>query len=183
MNKKQLIDAGLTEEQADAVFEMHGKDIEKLKTAAEADKAAQDNLTTQLAEATQQIENFKGMDIEGVKAAAEEYKTKAAQAKIDADAQVASLKYDHALSDALTSAKAINKKALRALLDEKTIKLKEDNTFEGLDDQITKLRESDPNQFHDETVDPHIVAGAQSHSVIGDKAVDAARTAAGLPGT
>ena len=41
MKKEELLNIGLTEEQADKVFAMNGKDIEKHKKAAEDAKASQ----------------------------------------------------------------------------------------------------------------------------------------------
>jgi hypothetical protein len=42
MKKEELLNIGLTEEQADKVFAMNGKDIEKHKKAAEDAKADKD---------------------------------------------------------------------------------------------------------------------------------------------
>lgn len=57
--------------------------------------------------------------------------------------------FDFALEKALSSAKARNPKAVKALLDLETVKLDEDGTLKGLEDQIKKLRESDGYLFEE----------------------------------
>ena len=72
-------------------------------------------LSEQLAAANQQIEEFRGMDIDGIKKAADDWKHKAEQAKAKAD--IEAMQLDFALNDALTAAKARNTRTVKALLD------------------------------------------------------------------
>ena len=79
----------------------------------EALKAAQG----QLAEAGKTIEGFKALDVEGIKKAAEEWKAKAEQAEKDAAAQVAAVKFEAQLDNAIQARKGRSAKAIKALLD------------------------------------------------------------------
>ena len=73
LEELKIGDQSLTKEQIDSIMAENGKDIEATK--AKADKSQEiENLKSQLSEkdklieeANVQIENFKGMDVEGIK--------------------------------------------------------------------------------------------------------------------
>ena len=83
MQRKFLEELGLEKEVIDKIMAENGADIEKQKKAIEKAtqdlekyKAENEGLKTQLSEANTQIQSFKEMDIDGIKASAEEWKTK-----------------------------------------------------------------------------------------------------------
>jgi hypothetical protein len=82
-------------------------------TANEAKKTAE----AQLAAASKTIYGYKTLDIDGIRASAEQYKADAAKAKQDADARVAAVQFDAALDGAITAAHGRSAKAIKALLD------------------------------------------------------------------
>ena len=118
MKKEELAAIGLTDEQTEKVFALNGKDIE----AAKAKFQDYDGLKTQLQEANKTIESFKALDIESIRAAANEWKQKYEQAEKDHVAQLADMEFSRLLSDAIASAKGRNQKAIQALLDIETLK-------------------------------------------------------------
>ena len=191
MNKKDLEKLGLTAEVIekaglesnvlDSIIVLHGKDIEKHKTAVGTAQTEAEGLKGQLTEANTTIEGFKKLDVEGIKAAADEWKAKAEQAATDAAAQVATLRFDHALDGALVGAKAKNAKAVKALLKADDLKLAEDGTIVGLQEQLEKIKSESDYLFESDEPAPKIVAGTHPKPIIGDATVDAARKAAGLP--
>lgn len=165
----------------DKIMAEHGKDIERHKSDNGTLTTERDGLKTQLGEASQQIEAFKTMDVEGVKKTADEWKTKAEQAAKDAEEQVKKLKFDHALEAALTGAKAKNAKAVTALLDIELLKLAEDGSISGLKEQLEKIQTGSDYLFaSDETPPPTIVTGGSNRKLNNDPVVDALRKAAGL---
>lgn len=182
MNKEDLKKLGLTDEaQMDQIIVLHGKDIEKHKTAAETVKTEADTVKAQLAEANKQIDGFKALKVEDIQKAADDYKAKYEQAQKDASAQVSALKYDTALKDALKEAKAKNPIAVQALLSKDALKYNEtDGSIVGLKEQLEKIKSENDYLFEAEGTTPKIVAGGQNQSVIGDKVVEAARKSAGL---
>lgn len=182
MKKEDLTKLGLTDEALiEQVIILHGKDIESHKTKITTAQAEAESLKKQLGDANAQIESFKGMDIEGVKKSADEWKTKAEQAQAEAIKQVNALKFEHALDGALSGAKAKNGKAVKALLDLNNLKLNEtDGSIIGLEDQLKKVKESNDYLFDSENPTPKIVTGGNNKSVITDSVVLAARKAAGL---
>lgn len=183
MKREQLKEFELSDEQIDKIMSINGKDIEKHKSDIEAAQAELKTITDQLTEANKTIEGFKALKVEDIQQSADEYKAKFEQAQKDAAAQVASLKFDHALDGALTGAKAKNAKAVKALLEMDNLKLNEaDGSIIGLDDQLTKIKESNDYLFEDSEPTPRIVTGANNNTQIrGDAVVNAARKAAGLP--
>ena len=191
MNKKDLLDLGLDEEAAQKIIIMHGKDIEKHKADLEARDNEAKALAAQLEEAGQTIESFKAMDVDAIKAAAEEWKSKAELAQQEAEQKVAAVKFDHALQDALREAKARNPKAVKALLDLEKIKLSDEGGLEGLEEQLTAVKTDNDFLFEsvataeedddDDDPEPRIVSRTANKGILDDPVVSAARKASGLP--
>lgn len=183
MKTQDLIDLGLSQEVAEKIFVLHGKDIEKLKESTQTATADLESIKTQLTEANTQIEKFKGMKTqEEVDAAVSEYKTKFEQAEVDAAANLLAVKRNHALERDLKEVyKVKNVKAVMALLnnDELTFDEKTE-AINGLKEQVEPIKASDGYLFTDTKEPPKIIAGGKSKSVLGDPIVDAARKAAGL---
>lgn len=183
MNKEDLKKLGLTDEAImEQVIVLHGKDIEKHKTSLSTAQAELDGLKKQLGDANSTIEGFKKLDPEALQKAVDDWKSKAESAQAEAARQIAALKFDHTLGDALTGAKAKSAKAVRALLDMNALKLNEtDGSIVGLEDQIKKIKSENDYLFESDTPTPKIVAGGQPKSGLTDAVVLAARKAAGLP--
>lgn len=106
------------------------------------------NVSTQLSDANKQIEAFKGMDVEGIKRAADEWKTKYETSKSEADKELNKLRMDNAVERALMAAKTKNPKLAKAALDMSLIKL-DGETILGLNEQLEKLKESDGYLFEE----------------------------------
>jgi predicted nucleic acid-binding Zn-ribbon protein len=181
MKREDLEKLELNAEQINQIMVLHGKDIEKAKADLAALTTERDGLKKQLEEANTAIEGFKKLDVDAIKAAADEWKAKAEKAEADRVAEVSKLKFEHALDMALTGAKAKNAKAVKALLELDNLKLNEaDGSIIGLDDQLKKIREDADYLFESSEVTPRVVAGGKSKSVIVDPVIQAARKAAGL---
>lgn len=181
MKREDLKAKGLTDEQIDFVMAENGKDIESHKTSLATVQKELETAQSQLTEANKQIEGFKGMDIDGIKKAADDYKAQYEQAKQDAETQVQKLKFDHALDDALAEAKAKNAKAVKALLDTDGLELLKDGTLNGLDKQLEKIKSENEYLFESTEETPKIVAGGNNNSIKIDSFEAAARRGAGLP--
>ncbi len=104
------------------------------------------NTASQLTEANKQIEAFKGMDVEGIKAAASEWKTKYEEAQTKAENELKTLKLGNAVDKALMAAKVKNPKIAIGALDMSEIKLDGDDLL-GLKEQLEKLKETDAYLF------------------------------------
>lgn len=63
---------------------------------------------------------------------------------------MAEVRKNAAIEMAIAKAKAKNTKAVKALLEADKLEVNEDGTIKGLDEQLTKLKESDPYLFEEE---------------------------------
>lgn len=181
MKREDLKALGLEDGAVDSIMALHGKDIESHKAKVTTAQAEIDGLKSQLVEASTTIEGFKKLDVDGIKAAADDWKAKAEQAQTDAAKQLAAVKFDHALETALNGAKVKNAKAVSALLS--TNDLKDANgefIAERFTEQLTKIKSENDYLFADATPAPKIVTGGNSQSVVGDAFNDAMRKGAGL---
>ena len=183
MKREFLKGLELSDEVIDKIMAENGKDVEANKQLS----ATITDLKDQLGKANEQITAFKDLDIEGVKQAAADWEQKAKDAEKKADEKISSMKFEFALSNALTAAKAKNAKAVRALLDTEVLKLDGD-AVKGLDEQIEKLKKENDYLFESEPAgkpsfsgkqkaDPGSSGGKQENNF-----VDAFRQAAGLKG-
>lgn len=167
---------GLSKEAIDAIMDENGRDIEKERSK----RADYDTIKEQLAAANKQIEEFKGMDIDGVRKAAEEWKAKAEQAERDASERIAEMEFNGTLREAITAAKGRNVKAISALLDVPTLRGSK-NQAEDIKAALEALKQESGYLFDTETPPP-FSAGAGQHDMSGDPEMAAIRAAAGLKG-
>ena len=139
--------ATISEENKEA-FNKEFRKTYKSEGETAALREQRDALKSQLKEANDQIESFKGMDIEGVKAKAEEYKQKYEAEQAASEQKLNALKFDYAIESALGAAKAKNVKAARALLNTEALKLTDDGVV-GLNEQLEKIKEENAFLFED----------------------------------
>lgn len=146
MKRKFLEDLGLEKEAIDKIMAEHGKSIEKYKDDLAVKEAENNTLREQLSLANDEIEGFKKLNIEEIQKAADDYKKKFEEAEKKAKADMEKIQFDHALEKALTDAKAKNAKAVAALLDFETIKLK-DGKLVGLKEQLEAIQKDNDYLF------------------------------------
>lgn len=182
MKREELKSLGLDDTAIDAVMALHGKDIEAHKTQVSTSKAQIDTLTEQVSTANAQIESFKALDIDGVKKAADEWKTKAEQAEQNAAQQIAQMKYDNDLQDAMKSQKVKYQNEVLARLNKDELKDKNGAFIsERFKEQLEKIKTEDVSLFESDKQIPQIVTGGNNQSILGDSTISAMRKAAGLP--
>ena len=129
----------------------YNEDIEaKLTAAIEKEyKPAADfeALNSQLADRDRQLEALGKVKPEELKAEIERLQGENKAAAEKYAAELANLKLNGAIENRLLKEGAVNTKAVRALLDNEKIKLGEDGSLTGLDEQIKTLRESEKWAF------------------------------------
>lgn len=180
MKREDLKKLNLTDEQIDSIMGMNGADIETHKRTTTDLQSQLDAITGQLGDANKAIESFKALKPEELQKAADDWKTKYETATQESAAQLQKVKFDYALESALNGAKAKNLKAVRALLSTDQLKLKDDGTLEGFEDQLTKIKAENDYLFTDAKEPPKIVSNANNQTVIGDPLEAAMRRGAGL---
>lgn len=156
MKTEDLTALGLSEDQIKSVFALNGTDIEKYKAEVEKQKQAVnqtkeelEGVKTQLNEANTTIKGFEELDVEGIKKAAEDWKTKYEQDTESLKNQMAAKEYDFAVDRFLGGVKFSSELAKKAVFSEfkdKGFKL-EEGKFLGADDYIKSLQETNPAAF------------------------------------
>lgn len=164
MKREDLKGFELPDDVIDKIMELHGKSVNKTKNDLTTLQAENDTIKSQLAEANVQIESFKGMNIEQIKASADEWKTKAETAQAESTAAILKIKQDHALERELKDVfKVSDLVAVKAHLKGDGIKYNEkEDSFVGLKEQIEPLKESHGAYFADHIPPPQITMGGQS---------------------
>lgn len=180
MKRDDLKKLSLPDDAIDAIMALHGTDIEAHKAKVTTAEETATGLQSQLDAANKQIEDFKGMNVDQIKAAADEWKAKFEQAQAESAKQLAQVKFDHALDGALKDAKAKSPKAVKALLDLAGLKLAEDGTVAGLTEQLEKVRAESDYLFDGDTTVPKLITKTTNQTVLNDPQMVAMRKAAGL---
>lgn len=150
----------LPKEVIDAIMEENGHDIENAKKPF----ADYEDIKDQLAAANKTIEDFKGMDIDGVKKAAEEWKQKAEQAEREAAQRIADIEFENDLKDAITAAKGKNAKAIAALLDVSALKQSK-NRAEDMKTAIASVQKEAAYLFGEDQTPPPYAPGTGSQNM------------------
>lgn len=170
MKTEFLKSLNLSQEVIDKIMAENGKDIaveqkkaEKVIQERDSYKLKAESLETQVNDANTEIQKFKDMDIDGIKKAADDWKETAEKAKADADKQISQMKFDYALSAALTGAKAKNAKAVKALLDMDGLKFN-DGKIVGLDEQLAQIKADNDYLFESDEPAPVFVKGTNGGS-------------------
>lgn len=149
MTKEELLALGLTEEQIPGVFKINGIDVEKAKGDLATKITEVETLQGQLITANKEIEDFKELDVDGIKKAADDYKIKFEAAEQKAKEEIDKIKYEHSLIEYLNKFEFTNdriKNSIKEDMKSKEFKL-EEGTFLGADDYMKLLQENEPESF------------------------------------
>lgn len=122
IKKEKLVSLGLSDELADKV-------VDELKTAEKAELKGNGTSITQYEEQIAQL------------------KQQISDNQAEYEANIAKIKLDNAIDNAITKSGARNNKAVRSLLDENKLELGEDGSVKGLEEAIEALVKSDGYLF------------------------------------
>lgn len=150
MKRDDIIALGIEDKDVlDKILALNGADIEKQKACVTTLTAERDNYRVQLEAANQQIEQFKGLNVEEIRKAADEWKAKYETAEADYQSQLAARDYDAAALAAIADVKFTSKAAKTAFLaqlKEKQLKL-ENGSLVGFADVLEQAKADDPSAF------------------------------------
>lgn len=151
MTKEQLEGLGLNEEQIKEVFKLNGQAVNNAKGDLQSKEQELATVKEQLEQVNKEIEGFKDLNVDEIKAKAEEYKVKLEQSELKAKEELEKIKFEHILENTLQSAKARNIKAVKALLDIEGLTLV-DGKIHGLDERLDKLKQENDYLFEPQEV-------------------------------
>ena len=152
MKKVEFIALGITEELAAKAEKASLEELKGYVEKSKHDEVVEENKTlkTSVSDRDKQLETLKASagDNEELKKQIETMKQQNAEQEKAHKAELAQLRLDNAIENALTVAGAKNSKAVKALLDVSKVKLGEDGKLGGWDDQIKAIQKSDAYLFN-----------------------------------
>lgn len=162
MERKFLEGLGLEKEVIDQILDQNSAEIGKHKKAVEAAETERDGLKTQLDEANKAIKGFEGLDVEGIKAKAEEWETKYNTDTQALKDQLAAKEYEYSVNGAVTGLKFTSESARKAFVADLTAKKLpvQDGMLLGMEDFVKAYQETDPAAFAPEGAPIQIVKGS-----------------------
>lgn len=154
MNREELKELGLTDEQIDKVMASHGKVVNSIKDKADKVDGLESQIEDykkQIADRDTQLEELgeKAKGNEELTAQINELKQQNETTKSEYEEKLQQQAFDHKLESTLSGAKVKNVTAVKALLDIDSIKLDGDKLL-GLDDQLNNLKEKESYLFEQE---------------------------------
>jgi len=154
MKKEELMkleSKGMTEELATAVAELVGEEMKGMipKTRLDEVIADRDNYKNSNADLLKQLGALQKEtgDVQSLKDKIQELQDNAKEAEKTHAAEIHALKINNAVDTALVGAKALNAKAVKALLNLEGAELAEDGTVKGLAEQIKALQNAEDSKF------------------------------------
>jgi len=152
MKREYLTGLGLEKEVVDKIMAEHGKSVQSLQTEKETTAKAAESFKAQIAERDTQLTDLKKSsgDSEKLTTQIADLQEKNKTATKEHEDQLTQVKFDYALNAKLTTDKAKNLKAVKALIDVTKIKIDGENLI-GYDEQINPLKKSDAYLFTADT--------------------------------
>jgi len=152
MKKEELMKLeGMTDDLATKIVEMHTDAIKGMipKTRLDEVIAERDNAKTSNADLLKQLGALQKEtgDVQSLKDKIQELQDNAKEAEKTHAAEIQNLKINNAVETALMGAKALNVKAVKALLNLDNAELDADGTVKGLADQIKTLQTAEDSKF------------------------------------
>lgn len=159
MEKSFLTDLGIADDAAQKILDQAASELsgsDQIKTELEATKQ-------QLADANKQIDDFKAMDMDAVKAAADDYK-----AKFEAsEADKAAMQHQHKLEGYVKSLGLrddVYESHVTKQLQDAGLKFDDTGKLIGGDDVVSQFKASHPAAFVDGPNTPHVIASTTHHA-------------------
>jgi hypothetical protein len=180
MKKEELLKLeGMTDELATKIAEMSTEEMKGMipKTRLDEVIAERDNAKNDHAEVLKQLGALQkdSGDIQSLKDKIAELENNAKESEKTHAAEIKTLKINNAVDTALTGAKALNTKAVKALLNLEGAELAEDGTVKGLADQIKALQTADDSKFLFGSSTMKGARAGESGNDDGDKGVDTSK--------
>ena len=152
MKKEELMKIeGMTEELATKIAEQSAEELKGMipKTRLDEVIAERDTAKKEHDDVLKQLETLKKEtgDVQSLKDKISELETTAKESAKTHAAEIQTLKINNAVDTALIGAKALNTKAVKALLNLEGAELAEDGTVKGLAEQIKSLQTADDSKF------------------------------------
>jgi hypothetical protein len=151
MTKEQLIEMGLTEEQADKILAAHKEELKGYipKTRFDEVNETKKDLEQQIRDRDKQLKDLqdKVKGNEELEKTIKDLQESNKKAVDDYEAKIRNMALDNAIKLALKENKAKYEDLLVSKFDRSKLNIKEDGTVEGLEEQIKSLKEGYKDLF------------------------------------
>lgn len=137
MKREFLKNLELSDDVINKIMDENGKDVETVKNRY----SDYEQISMQLKEANQQIEQFKNMDIDKIKQAADDWKSKFDQSEQEHKEQIEKIKKEAAIKTAIAD-KAQDIDIVTKLFDMDKIIVDKNGNVTGVDEQLKAMQES-----------------------------------------
>lgn len=145
MKREELIELNVPEQAINKIMNINGADIEKVKAALKEKEKALTEAHKSLEAANKQIEEFKGIDIERIRKACDDWKQKAEQAEADKQKVIYESKVAGYVKGLKLKDEIYENHVTNMLLD-KGLQFEGDKLI-GADDVVNPFKESHPDAF------------------------------------
>lgn len=135
MERSLLKELGLTDEQIEKVMAENGKDVQAEQANTAAKQSEVDVLTSQLTEANKQVQAFKDMKVDDIRAKAQEFEEKFNQSQTE----LKEARETAMIEKVLSTSNAHDIDVVKGLIKRDQLVFK-DNSILGLDEQIASLK-------------------------------------------
>ncbi len=157
MKTEELINLGLSREQADSVLAINGRDIERTKNANREERLELERVLGVLSEREKELENYKSMDYEGIKNELNTWKEKAGLAELAVKENIKNNVLSHEKEKIYSDSGVKSAEILDALIDWDKVNV-EDDSVTGLNEQISEIRQQYGYLFHQDSSLPQFSA-------------------------
>lgn len=180
MKKEELMKLeGMTEELASKIAEQSAEELKGMipKTRLDEVIAERDNAKKDHADVLKQLGALQkeSGDVQSLKDKIKELEDGAKEAEKTHAAEIQTLKINNAVDSALIGAKALNTKAVKALLNLEGAELDADGSVKGLADQIKTLQTAEDSKFLFGSSTMKGAKAGESGNEDGDKGVDTSK--------
>ena len=180
MKKEELMKLeGMTEELATKIAEQSAEEMKGMIPKSRLDEviAERDNAKKDHAEVLKQLGALQKEtgDVQSLKDKIKELEDTAKESEKTHAAEIQTLKINNAVDSALVAEKALNTKAVKALLNLEGAELDEDGSVKGLADQIKALKTADDSKFLFGSSTMKGAKTGESGNEDGDKGVDTSK--------
>lgn len=153
MKTEELINLGLSREQADSILAINGRDIERAKSANQQERLELERINGELSEREKELEKYRSMDYEGLKNEANAWKEKAERAEQAVKEHLNKAVLNNEKERLYLESGVKSAEVLDALINWEEVKVEGDSVT-GIDEQIGKIRQQYGYLFHQDSTLP-----------------------------
>lgn len=165
MKKEEFVKIGVSEELAAACEKASLDELKEFVPRMRMNEVIEENKTLKqtVSDRDKQLETLKKSsgDSEELKKQIEDLQQQNETNKAAYEKEMAKLRLDNAVEAALAAAGAKNVKAVRSLFDAEKLKLDDDGKVDGLEEQISAVKKSDPYMFAEKEAPAPVLRGFQ----------------------